>query len=193
MPESIQLTDARSLRGYAHPLRMSLLGLLRQEGPRTATQAAAQLGESVPSCSFHLRQMAKYGMVERVPGADSRERPWRATAQTTSWDSTSDDPGTRAAIDELTSVLLTQYFRHAEEYLTTRGDQAPEWREVTGFGDTVLHVTPAELGELTGAIDALLAGFDKRRTDHAARPAGARAVEFIHLVLPAGGGQRRHA
>ena len=41
---------------------MSLLGLLRREGPMTATQAAAELGESVPNCSFHLRQLDQYGL-----------------------------------------------------------------------------------------------------------------------------------
>ena len=37
----------------------SLLGLLRRSGPLTATQAAAELGDSVPNCSFHLRQLAR--------------------------------------------------------------------------------------------------------------------------------------
>jgi len=42
--------DARShvetLRALAHPLRMRLLGTLRREGPATASQLAAALGES---------------------------------------------------------------------------------------------------------------------------------------------------
>ena len=79
LPE-VKLSDPKALRGYAHPLRMALIGLLRQQGPMTATQAAERLGESVPNCSFHLRQLAKYGLAERAPGADARERPWRATA-----------------------------------------------------------------------------------------------------------------
>ena len=188
----IKLTDPRSLRGYAHPLRMSLLGLLRREGPLTATQAAEQLGENVPNCSFHLRQMAKYGLVERVPGADARERPWQATAQVTSWDDDSDDPQVRAASNELTRVLLGQYLRHAEEHLAARGAEPAEWRGVTGFSDTVVHVTAAELGELTAAMQTLLARYDDRQGDRAARPADARAVQIIQMVLPVRpGGDRR--
>jgi DNA-binding transcriptional ArsR family regulator len=182
----IKLTDPRSLRGYAHPLRMSLLGLLRREGPMTATQAAAELGESVPNCSFHLRQLAKYGLVERVAGADGRERPWQATAQATSWDDGSDDPQMRAATDELTTVQLGQYMSRAEAYVATRGDEPTEWRAVTGFADTVLHVTPAELGELTADIEKLLTRYDERRSDRTTRPADARAVQVIHMVLPIG-------
>jgi DNA-binding MarR family transcriptional regulator len=182
--EQIKLTDPRSLRGYAHPLRMSLLGLLRSEGPLTATQAAAALGENVPNCSFHLRQMAKYGMVERAPGADARERPWRATAHSTSWDDASPDPATRAAAAELTTVLLGQYGRQAKAFLATRAGEPAEWRAVTGFGDTILHVTAEELSELAAEMSRLLARYDARRDDRAARPPGARAVQVIQMLLP---------
>jgi hypothetical protein len=182
--KQLKLTDPRSLRGYAHPLRMSLLGLLRGEGPMTATQAAAALGENVPNCSFHLRQMAKYGMVERAPGADARERPWRATAQTTSWDDSSPDPATKAAAAELTTVLLGQYVSRAETYLATRAGEPDEWRAVTGLGDTILHVTAEELGELAAELSRVLARYDDRRDDPAARPAGARAVQAIQMLLP---------
>ena len=63
-----RLTDPRALRAYAHPVRMRLMGLLRTEGPLTATRAADLLGESSGTCSFHLRQLAKYGLVEEAEG-----------------------------------------------------------------------------------------------------------------------------
>src|SRR3954468_13206510 len=134
MADSIELNDARSLRAYAHPLRMRLIGLLRTEGPMTATQAAARLGDNVPNCSFHLRQLAKYGLVERAPGADQRERPWQATAQYTSWDDDSDDPAIKAAADQLNSVVLGQYVERAQEYLATRAGEQVEGRMEGGFG-----------------------------------------------------------
>src|SRR5258708_12496804 len=70
-----RITDPKALRALAHPIRMSLIGLLRTEGPLTATRAAELLGESSASCSFHLRQLAKYGMAEKAPGGQPRERP----------------------------------------------------------------------------------------------------------------------
>ena len=182
LPE-VRLTDPRALRGYAHPLRMALVGLLRREGPMTATQAAERLNESVPSCSFHLRQLAKYGLAERAEGADARERPWRATAVTTSWEDVSDDPATQAAADQLNAVILDTYVRRAQAFLARRRDDPPEWREVTGFGDTLVHVTPAELAELTRKIDALVAEFDERVTDPSTRPAGARGIGLIRMTL----------
>lgn len=183
LPE-VKLTDARALRGYAHPLRMALVGLLRREGPMTATQAAAELGESVPSCSFHLRQLAKYGLAERVEGADARERPWRATALTTSWDNVSDDPATQAAANQLNAVILNHYVARAHAFLAQRENEPPQWRELTGFGDAMVYVTAAELAELTGRIESLLAQFDNRLTDPASRPAGARGIGLINLIIP---------
>lgn len=184
LPE-VKLTDPRSLRGYAHPLRMALMGLLRREGPMTATQAAERLNESVPSCSFHLRQLAKYGLAERAEGADGREKPWRATALTTSWEDVSDDPATQAAADQLNAVILDNYVKRAQAFLAARGNEPPEWREVTGFDDALVYVTAPELAELLRKIGALVAEFDERTADPSTRPEGARGVGLIHMTLTA--------
>jgi len=185
LPEqSIKLTDALSLRAYAHPLRLRLIGLLRGEGPMTATQAAARLGESVPNCSFHLRQLAKYGLAERAPGADSRERPWRATARYTSWDDDSEDPAVRAATDQLNSAVLDQYAQRGREYLAVRADEPVEWRVAAGFSDFLVHITAAELTELSAEIEALFGRFEARVGDPGARPEGSRLVQLVHMALP---------
>ncbi len=181
---SIKVTDPRALRAYAHPLRMRLIGLLRGEGPMTATQAAARLDDNVPNCSFHLRQLAKYGFAERVPGADGRERPWRATTQYTSWDDDSDDPAMKAATDQINSLMLALYLQRAQEYLAIRADEPVEWRAAAGFGDALLHVTATELRELTEEVDALLARYDERIADPAKRPPGSRPVMIVQMALP---------
>src|SRR5215470_16594917 len=83
-PRSVKrITDPMALRALAHPIRLALIGLLRTEGPLTATRAAELLGESSASCSFHLRQLAKYGLATDAPGGHGRERPWQATAMFT--------------------------------------------------------------------------------------------------------------
>jgi predicted ArsR family transcriptional regulator len=182
LPE-VKLSDPVALRGYAHPLRMALVGLLRRQGPMTATRAAEQLGESVPNCSFHLRQLAKYGLAERVPGADARERPWRATAAVTTWDDSTDDPALRAATDELNAAVLATYTGRAKDFLARRADEPARWRAVTGFSDASLYVTADELAELNRRIDALVAEYDERITDPSTRPADARRISLIQLTV----------
>ncbi|BCJ50798.1 transcriptional regulator [Actinoplanes sp. NBRC 14428] len=178
--KTIRLDDPRALRAYAHPLRLSLIGMLRRNGPMTATQCAAALAENVPNCSFHLRQLARYGLAERAPAADGRERPWQATATSTSWADDSDDPETRAATDQLNAAILGQYLRRAEAYLAARGEEPAEWRAAAGFSDDMVYVTAEQLGTLTRQIEALLEPY----RDRAARGDGSRPVTVVQLVMP---------
>ena len=72
------ITDPVAIRALAHPLRLDLLDLLSATGPATAAQCGRVLGVSQASCSFHLRQLGKYGfVVDAGPGPDRRERQWR--------------------------------------------------------------------------------------------------------------------
>ena len=180
----VRLDDATALRAYAHPLRLKLIGLLRAEGAMTATQAAARLGDTVPNCSFHLRQLAKYGLAERAPGADARERPWRATARYTSWESDSDDPAVRAAADQLETAIVGEYAQRAREYFARRAEEPADWRRAAGLGDVLTHVTADELAQLMIEIDAVMARFDDRLEDPARRPAGARPVQIMRMAVP---------
>ncbi|MET8152534.1 helix-turn-helix domain-containing protein [Actinoplanes sp. NPDC049668] len=178
--KTIRLDDPRALRAYAHPLRLSLIGMLRRNGPMTATQCAAVLDENVPNCSFHLRQLAKYGLAERAPAADGRERPWQATANSTSWTDDSDDPETRTAADQLNAAILRQYVRRAEAYLAVRGEESAEWRAAAGFGDDMVFVTAEQLVALAGQVEALLEPY----RDKAARAPGSRPVAIVQLAIP---------
>lgn len=178
----VELTDPLALRAFAHPLRMSLVGLLRREGPLTATQAAALLGESVPSCSFHLRQLAKYGLVERTEGADAREKPWRATAGMTSWGQQTDDPEVRAAVDHLDAVVIRRSYERAMQWLARRDADPPAWRAVTGPGDDLVYVTPDEMADVSRRMEALFDEYRSRQSDPSSRPADARAVNISYYV-----------
>jgi hypothetical protein len=55
------------------------LDLLAEVGTVTSTEAARRLGRSSGLCSFHLRQLARHGMIEEAPHGGGRGgvRPWR--------------------------------------------------------------------------------------------------------------------
>ena len=179
-----RLTDPRALRALAHPIRLSLVGLLRREGPLTATRAAALLGESSGSCSFHLRQLAKYGLVEQAGGGRGREKPWRATALFTNWPDVAETPELAAASDLLTSVIAERYFEYLMKWLDTRADEPPEWQEAAHFGDTLLYVTAEELKQLAAEERAMVDRYLARQADPELRPPGARLVTYLHLAFP---------
>jgi DNA-binding transcriptional ArsR family regulator len=73
--------DAAIMRAMAHPARLALLEHLRNGGPATATECAGVVGLSPSATSYHLRALARAGLVEAAPGrGDGRERLWRITA-----------------------------------------------------------------------------------------------------------------
>jgi predicted ArsR family transcriptional regulator len=71
--------DPRILRAIAHPMRNRILGELSAAGHLRAADVAAVLGIPANQASFHLRQLAKYGLVELAPelARDGRDRVWR--------------------------------------------------------------------------------------------------------------------
>ncbi|MCX4745686.1 helix-turn-helix domain-containing protein [Kitasatospora sp. NBC_01287] len=74
----MEISDPKAIRALAHPLRLDLMELLATGGPATAARCGRVLGVPQANCSFHLRQLAKYGFVEEAgPGRDRRERQWR--------------------------------------------------------------------------------------------------------------------
>ena len=184
-PSTIKrLTDPKALRALAHPIRLELVGLLRQRGPLTATKAAELLGESSGSTSFHLRQLAKYGLVEEAGGGRGRERPWRATAMFTGWPDIADSPELAAASGLLREVIAERYFEQLMRWLARHDDQPKDWQEATHFGDTLLWLTAEELRELGREEQALIERYLDRQMSPELRPPGARLVTHLHLAFP---------
>lgn len=186
MPEKpldhqIHLSDPRALRAYAHPTRMALVGLLRMEGPFTATRAAELTGESVASCSYHLRILAKYGLVEEAePGAAGREKPWRATASYTDWPTYSTDPAVADAAEALSVAVAESQFHRLMRARELRHTLPPAWQQAETYSDAILYLTPEELSALGERINAVIAEYAERGQDPAHRHAAARRVAYLH-------------
>jgi DNA-binding transcriptional ArsR family regulator len=168
----------------AHPLRLALLSLLRRAGPLTATKAAARLGESPAATSFHLRQLAKYGLIEEAGGGRGRERPWRATALFTSWPAAPESPELAAATELLSTVIAERYFDHVMTWLARRNSEPQGWQARELFGDVAVHLTPDELGELDRSVQELIEPYLERIANPTLRPEGSRLVIFIALGFP---------
>lgn len=181
---TVQLTDPRALRALAHPIRLELIGLLRSGGPLTATQAGERIGESPASCSFHLRQLAKYGLVEEAGGGHGRERPWRATSVSTEWPARAGDDEADAAGAMLSRVVVERYFQSALAWLDRRGSEDPAWVDAAAISDALVYMTPEELSVLDRGIRALLEPYLQRLADKEPPAEGARPVNVIAIGFP---------
>jgi DNA-binding transcriptional ArsR family regulator len=182
--KSLKLTDPRALRALAHPVRLELMTELRRGGPLTATQAGECIGESPASCSFHLRQLAKYGLVEEAGGGRGRERPWRATAITTEWAPQGKSREADAASAMLSRVVIERYFQQTLEWLERRSREDPKWVGAASMNDAIIYMTPAELRELDAKVRDFLKPYLDRLDDPAPPAADARPVSVIALAFP---------
>src|ERR1700735_5248760 len=86
------VNDPKTLRALTHPVRLALLEALTLEGPLTATAAGELIGESPTTCSFHFRQLAKYGFVEEADSGPGRLRPWKLVSVGMKFSDVTDDP-----------------------------------------------------------------------------------------------------
>ena len=82
MPDRPTVHDPVVLRAIAHPVRNRILHELAAQGSLRAADVATDLSIPANQASFHLRQLAKYGLVEEDPAAarDRRDRVWRLTS-----------------------------------------------------------------------------------------------------------------
>lgn len=78
-PDYHKISDPRVLRAIAHPTRERVLAELYAVGPLRAADIAEAVGIPANQASFHLRQLAKYGLVAEAPelARDGRDRVWR--------------------------------------------------------------------------------------------------------------------
>jgi DNA-binding transcriptional ArsR family regulator len=141
-----------------HPVRLKLLEHLMAGGPATASQCARAVGDTPSNCSYHLRTLARHGVVAPDESADGRERPYRALVTGLSAEGLDDEPGSPRQVGAAAllamSVQLDQ--QSVRDYLARRDQVPQQWRTVDTHATYVLRMTPGELAELAAGLDALI-------------------------------------
>ena len=180
---TVHLTEAKQLRALAHPMRLRLLGLLRSDGPATATALAARVDASVPLISYHLRQLGAHGFVEEADelAHDGRERWWRALHQMTSWDVGEflDSPGRLAAGRALSAEVAHRYTEVLEAWVAEMPELPREWVGVSEMSDWRLELSPDELAELRRQLSGVVERFADRPQREGTEP-----ITAIVQLLP---------
>jgi DNA-binding transcriptional ArsR family regulator len=181
--EQSKLTSVAALRALGHPTRLRILAHLQVAGDATATECAAEVGESAASCSYHLRTLARHGFVEQVPTADGRERRWHRLVTSVDFDAGADgDEEFQAASALARAALLELSDVNVRAYLTVERTFSAAWREAAAFLQTAVVATPAELEDVTHRIQAILAEYaPSARTRH---PRGSRIVHVSVRAVP---------
>jgi DNA-binding transcriptional ArsR family regulator len=177
----MEISDPKAIRALAHPLRLDVLQFLGASGPATAAQCARVLGVSQASCSFHLRQLAKYGFAEDAgPGRDRRERLWRATSTRLS---IRDGAGDKAVRQRLEQLVVERDVQAILDYLRRPDGASPEWRRKAGIVTAMAVLSPDEAADLKEKWLALLMPYTARTDGRQPRP-GQRPVRYFMSAIP---------
>ena len=178
--ERRHLTSPTELRALSHPTRLTILTLLDEEGPLTATEAGERIGESPANASFHLRTLAKYGYVEEAPGGRGRQRPWQIVRRDVDIPGDELSAEAKLAADGLLDLIRARDNERLLAYARTRADYPKEWRSAATEMRMSLHLSAAELTELTEGIERLLQPY----VDRDERRPGTVPVAFGLFAVP---------
>jgi DNA-binding transcriptional ArsR family regulator len=178
------VSDARTMRALAHPVRLALLEAISREGELTATHAAEMLDESPGNMSWHLQTLAKYGYVEEAGGGKGRSRPWRLASVSNRFQTTAEDPEAYAAGEALESTFADQAFSRLRTWISRRASYPHEWRDAAFTADTITYLTAEEMSTLADEIAELFSRYRDRVVDKKLRPADAEPVKLVAFGHP---------
>lgn len=158
MKPSTVVPGPDALRALAHPVRLKILGLLRSDGPSTATRLAERLGLNSGATSYHLRQLAAHGLVVEDDGrGNGRERWWHAPHQTT--ETRDDDEQTadeREAVDAFGQAVALVHAELVQRAVDERPTLPGAWRRTAMLADWSLALLPQNADRLRRALIELV-------------------------------------
>jgi hypothetical protein len=179
-----ELVDPAAMRALAHPLKWALMDVLLVEGSATSTRCAELVGDTQANCSFHLRQLARYGLVEAAPTTSKRDRPWRMASTDQSWSRVQPDETRSRAVAELERVFIQHEMAKLMRWERSSHTYPEAWRRAALRTGAQTWLTETELSELADQISDLMFTYRDRLDDPSKRPEGSRPVRLFAVGYP---------
>ena len=182
-PSGVQVSDPRILRAIAHPTRNRILDELAAAGPSRAADLARDLGIPANQASFHLRQLAKYGMVTEAPeqARDRRDRVWKVSAEHgyhVNLRSLGEAPGGQAAVTVFKDQMRSWAGYLLDRALNEDDANADDRRSIT---DASIRLTDQERDEFAREMGAVFDRWSDRTRD---RSVPRRSYSFFMMFQP---------
>jgi DNA-binding transcriptional ArsR family regulator len=173
----MEITDPEGLRALANPVRQRILMQLAVVGHARAADLAEAIGQPANSVSFHLRVLARTGMIVEAPehARDKRDRVWKNVA--TSYNVKPTAGGAADLILRPTITWLSEVF--------ARGDHESAEGDVHTFMLTTMLLTPEEGNDLVRELSELMNRWSERSVTAARDAAGGTREVFQVLTAVA--------
>jgi DNA-binding transcriptional ArsR family regulator len=176
------MSDPRVLRAIAHPTRGRILDELGAVGPMRAADIGEALGIPANQASFHLRQLAKYGVIVPAPEAarDKRDRVWKAKDERgfrLDVEDLEKQPGGRSAVSVFQQNKAAWAHRLVDEVWTLRKRKG----SFSAIVDQATKLTKDEAAEFMGEIDEVLKRWAEKTRG---RAQGRSTYVFYAMIQP---------
>ncbi|CAN5470953.1 hypothetical protein BH09ACT12_BH09ACT12_17530 [soil metagenome] len=183
MPQQNVVHDPQVLRAISHPVRNRILSELEAQGSLRAADIARELDIPANQASFHLRSLAKYGLVveDAEAARDKRDRVWKRAHEGGLTINLEDFDATPAGAAAARVFRRTSAdWAHVVVEAAYGGERGPdEHRSVT---DTSLRLTLEEARELTAALREVVVAMAERTRGVTGE--GRRTYEYLGMLLP---------
>jgi predicted ArsR family transcriptional regulator len=181
-----KVSDPRILRAIAHPMRTRILGELVAAGHLRAADVAATLDIPANQASFHLRQLAKYGLVEPAPdlARDGRDRVWRPVHEhglSLDVESIEKGPAGKATV----AVWRKQAAAQAKDAIDTAYSARKERDAHVMISDDWIRLTRSEAKELADDLIELQEKWADRTRSAPAGKGVRRTYHVLKVLQPA--------
>lgn len=182
--------DAAALKALAHPLRVQILRVLQLRDQVSVTGLAEELGESTGATSYHLRQLARHGLVEQCPppAAGGRRQWWRMAVDELHMKGFEvlGDAETREAAGFLMREYAADRHRRFDHWYATATQWPAQWQRAASDMDGRLELSPEQARALADEVKAVVERY------HAMKPGrGARKVDVQYAIFPTETGEPR--
>ena len=182
-----RVLDGPVLKALAHPLRVQLLDILSQYGPQTASSMGKRVGESSGATSYHLRQLARHGLVREIENRGSgRERWWERPrgALTVSTSSSEQDPAVREAARQVNRHFVQGRAEALAAFAASNPSELPaEWVDAAMLSTLNAQLTADQLQQFTREMEAILREKLEAYRSEPGTP-GARPVQLHFNAFP---------
>jgi DNA-binding transcriptional ArsR family regulator len=179
----VEVRDAAMLRAFAHPIRQRIVRELSVRTHARAADLAGWLGEPANALSFHLRTLAKVGVVREVPekARDKRDRVWELVSQS---GFRFEDPAGSPAV----SAYIARRLDWVHRLVSGEIDESEATAEVQFAGALLTKAEAAQFGE---ELSEIITRWRRRGAENAERdPDNAERASYdvMFALGPAGQG-----
>jgi DNA-binding transcriptional ArsR family regulator len=176
------MSDPRVLRAIAHPTRGRILDELGASGPMRAADIGEALGIPANQASFHLRQLARYGVIEAAPEAarDKRDRVWKLPHERgfrLEVEQMEKQPGGKAAV----AVFRQNKAAWAHGLVDAVFSFRQKKDSFSAIVDQPMRLSKDEASEFMGDVDEVLARWSEKTRG---RSRDRRTYVYYSMILP---------